>query len=153
MRFLSRTALVFAFALAFAFTFVTACASIPWANMSQTDIESWKGLGYGPEQAQELADNGIDPATAAEWQNGGIMGWESIEAWQEEGMSPAIAGAWNGAGFSSEHAGEWAEQKFEPSEAEEWREAGHSLGEAADARGQGLMPIPAVATPSEESSE
>ncbi len=143
MRFLSLTALVFAFVLA--------CAT-PWANMSHTAIETWKGLGYGPEQAQELASNGIDSATAAEWKDGGIMGWESIEAWQKKGMSPAIAGAWKSAGFSPKDAGRWAEEKFEPSEAKGWREAGRSLGEAADARGQGLMPIPAVATPSEEST-
>ena len=141
MRFLSLTARVFAFAVV--------CASPPWENMSQTDIESWKGLGYNSEQARELLDNGIGLKSAASWKDAGLVGWKSIKGWRGNGMSPTVAGTWQSAGFTYPDAGDWAEKKFEPSEAKEWRDAGKSLDEAADARGQGLMPIKASTKPAE----
>ena len=120
---------------------VLACDSEPWANMSQSEIEVWKKLGYDAKQAQKMKRERVSTAAAADWEQVDLVGWDAIGPWKQKGFSPAQAGEWRQAGFEADDAAKWSARQFKASEAREWRDGGFSLGQASKARGEGLAPI------------
>ena len=119
---------------------ILGCASEPWANVSQSEIDAWKKLGYDSEQAQKMGDESISPAVASEWADAGLVGWDAIEPWSEKGFSPSQAGAWKQADCDADEASSWSEKKFTPIEAAEWKDGGFSLSMAEKARAPPAAP-------------
>ena len=46
---------------------LSACASAPWAGMSETEIAAWKEAGFTAQNAHGWKEKGFTPQQAGEW--------------------------------------------------------------------------------------
>ena len=60
-----------------------ACASPPWAGMSETDIAAWKEAGFTAEKAQAWSGKGFTPQLAGEWGQKGF-GLDAAVEWKSK---------------------------------------------------------------------
>ena len=83
---------------------LTGCASNPWDEIPDQEINEWKGIGVSPTHANQFRQNGFTPLDVKPWIQSGIHSPVTIMNWHQAGFAPEEAGKWQSKGFTLQKA-------------------------------------------------